>query len=89
MSEPQFSCEHVCKNTCSTLHEVLTRENEILQHYKDVVEECSMLNIKSFIEERISEKRKVIYNLLQVLNEMKVNSAVIDDIAESYETIDN
>lgn len=87
MDEIQFKCDHSCKNTCATLHEALTRENAILQIYKDVVDECNLLDIKNYINELIVRKRKVIFSLLQMLDEMKVKSRVIDEIAENYEKI--
>ncbi|GBD86364.1 hypothetical protein BMS3Abin03_00281 [bacterium BMS3Abin03] len=87
MDEIQFTCDHSCKNTCATLHEALTHENAILQIYKNVVDECNMLDIKNYINERIAGKRKVIFSLLQMLDEMKVKSQVIDEIAGSYEKI--
>ena len=87
MEEIEFNCDHSCKNTCAALHEALTRENEILQIYKKSADECSMLDIKNYINGQITGKRKVIFSLLQMLDEMKVKSRVIDEIAENYEKI--
>ena len=87
MDEKKFTCNHSCKNSCEALHEALASENKILQMYKDVVDDCSLLDVKEFIGKMIDQKRKVIYELLQKLQEMRVKSVVIDEIADSYERI--
>jgi rubrerythrin len=84
MGKSKINCEHTCKITCEALNEALERENDILEIYKSVIDECNLPEVKSFLNRLITEKEKLVRHLLQKLDEMKEKSHIIDDIAESY-----
>ncbi len=84
MEKNKVNCEHACKNTCEALKKALKRENDILEIFNSVVDECSLPEVKSILSELIDEKKKVVQKLEQKLDELQEKSHIIDDIAESY-----
>jgi rubrerythrin len=84
MEENKVNCEHACKNTCEALKKALIGENDILEIYNNVVDECTLPEAKSLLSELIDEKRKVVQKLEQKMHELSEKSHIIDDIAESY-----
>lgn len=84
MEENKVNCEHACKSTCEALNGALKSENNILEIYNGVVDECSLPEVKSLLSELIDEKKKVVQKLEQKMDELLEKSHIIDDIAESY-----
>jgi rubrerythrin len=84
MEENKVDCEHACKSTCEALKGALKSENNILEIYNGVVDECSLPEVKSLLSELIDEKKKVVQKLEQKMDELLEKSHIIDDIAESY-----
>ncbi len=84
MEENKINCDHACKSTCEALKGALKSENNILEIYNSVVDECSLPESKSLLSELINEKKKLVQKLEQTLNELQEKSHIIDDIAESY-----
>ncbi|HEY6435571.1 MAG TPA: hypothetical protein VIY47_03200 [Ignavibacteriaceae bacterium] len=88
MSETAINCQHACKNTCASLNEALRKETAIVKYYEAVLAECNMPEVKTFMDELIEEKRKIILRLIQKLNEIHVRSQAIDGITSSFNNID-
>lgn len=88
MSETGINCQHACKNTCASLNEALRKETAIIKYYEAVLTECNMPEVRTFMDELIEEKRKIILRLIQKLNEIHVRSQAIDGIASSFNNID-
>ncbi len=84
MEEKKVNCEHACKHTCEALTGALKKENDILELYYSVVDECTLPEVKSLLVELITEKKKVVQKLEQKMDELLEKSHIIDDIAESY-----
>jgi hypothetical protein len=88
MSDAGINCQQACKNTCASLNEALRKETAIIKYYEGVLAECNMPEVKTFMDELVEEKRKVILRLIQKLNEIHVRSQAIDGIASSFNNID-
>jgi hypothetical protein len=88
MSESNTNCQHACKNTCATLNEALRKETAMIKYYEGVLGECNIPEVKTFMDDLVEEKRKVILRLIQKLNEIHVRSQAIDGITSSFNNID-
>jgi len=88
MAEAGINCQHACKNTCASLNEALRKETAIVKYYEGVQEECNIPEVRSFMDELIDEKRKIILRLIQKLNEIHVRSQATDGITSSFNNID-
>jgi rubrerythrin len=88
MSETGINCQQACKNTCASLNEALRKETAIIKYYEGVLAECTMPEVRTFMDELVEEKRKVILRLIQKLNEIHVRSQAIDGITSSFNNID-
>jgi rubrerythrin len=88
MSEDSVNCQHACKNTCATLNEALRKETAMVKYYEGVLDECNIPEVKTFMDELVEEKRKIILRLIQKLNEIHVRSQAIDGITSSFNNID-
>ena len=88
MAEAGINCQHTCKNTCASLNEALRKETAIVKYYEGVLAECNMPEVKTFMDELIEEKRKVILSVIQKLNEIHVRSQATDGITSSFNNID-
>ncbi|NWF51064.1 MAG: hypothetical protein HXY49_11055 [Ignavibacteriaceae bacterium] len=89
MDKIEVKCQHACKNTCATLNEALRKETTMVRFYEDVMDECNMPDVSSFISDLVEEKRKVILRLIQKLNEIHVRSQTLDGIVSSFESGDH
>jgi hypothetical protein len=88
MSDAGINCQQACKNTCASLNEALRKETAIIKYYEGVLADCTMPEVKTFMDELVEEKRKVILRLIQKLNEIHVRSQAIDGITSSFNNID-
>ncbi|MCW8804791.1 MAG: hypothetical protein OQK57_10350 [Ignavibacteriaceae bacterium] len=88
MSDTGINCQQACKNTCASLNEALRKETAIIKYYEGVLAECTMPEVKTFMDDLVEEKRKVILRLIQKLNEIHVRSQAIDGITSSFNNID-
>jgi ferritin len=84
MKEREVECLHNCKNTCSMLNEALRKETALSRFYEDILEQCTMPDVSSFVTDQIEEKRKCILRIVQKLNEIHARSQIIDGISSSY-----
>jgi rubrerythrin len=84
MAELESKCQHACKNTCATLNEALRRETAMVRFYESVLDECNMPDVSTFMNELVEDKRKVILNLIQKLNEIHARSQALDGIVSSF-----
>ncbi len=78
-------CQHACKNTCASLNEALRKETAMVKLYEGMVDECNIPEVKTFMDELVDDKRKVILRLIQKLNEIHVRSQAIDGVASSFD----
>lgn len=88
MADLVVDCQHACKNTCASLNEALRKETAIVKYYEGVLAECNIPEVRTFMDELIDEKRKVILRLIQKLNEIHVRSQATDGIASSFNNVD-
>jgi len=88
MADVGINCQYTCKNTCASLNEALRKETAIVKYYEGVLAECNMPDVKTFMDELIDEKRKVILRLIQKLNEIHVRSQASDGITSSFNNVD-
>lgn len=88
MADAKNNCQHTCKNTCASLNEALRKETAIVKYYEGVLEDCNMPEVRTFMDELIEEKRKIILRLIQKLNEIHVRSQASDGITSSFNNID-
>ena len=85
MTEYNSQCQHACKNTCTFLNEALRKETAMVKLYEGMVDECSIPEVKTFMDELVDDKRKIILRLVQKLNEIHVRSQSIDGVASSFD----
>ncbi len=85
MTEYNANCQHACKNTCTSLNEALRKETAMVKLYEGMVDECSIPEVKTFMDELVDDKRKVILRLIQKLNEIHVRSQTIDGVTSSFD----
>ena len=78
-------CQHACKNTCTSLNEALRKETAMVKFYEGMVDECSIPEVKTFMNELVDDKRKLILRLIQKLNEIHVRSQTIDGVTSSFD----
>ena len=88
MADIGINCQHTCKNTCASLNEALRKETAVVKYYEVVLAECNMPEVRTFMDELIDEKRKVILRLIQKLNEIHVRSQATDGITSSFNNVD-
>lgn len=88
MAEEKNYCQHACKNTCAALNEALRKETSMVKFYENVLGECNIPEVKTFMDELVDEKRKMILRLIQKLNEIHIRSQALDGIASSFNNID-
>jgi rubrerythrin len=88
MADEKNYCQHACKNTCATLNEALRKETSMVKFYENALGECNIPEVKTFMDELVDDKRKVILSLIQKLNEIHVRSQALDGIASSFNNID-
>lgn len=86
--EKQINCQHTCRNTCAMLNEALRKETSLVMYYKEILEECNMPEIKNFIDDLVEEKSKIILQIIQKLNEIHVQSQILDGVAASFNNTD-
>ncbi|MEJ2103884.1 MAG: hypothetical protein P8X47_04820 [Ignavibacteriaceae bacterium] len=88
MADVGINCQHACKNTCASLNEALRKETAIVKYYEAVLAECNIPEVRTFMDELIDEKRKIILRLIQKLNEIHVRSQASDGITSSFNNVD-
>jgi len=88
MKENEVSCAKACKNTCSMLNEALRKEAAIVRFYENMLDQCNMPEVISFVQESIEEKRQGILKIIQKLNEIHARSQVVDGMISSFNNID-
>ncbi len=77
-----------CKNTCAMLNEALRKEAAIVRFYENMLEQCNIPEVSSFVQESIEEKRQGILKIIQKLNEIHARSQVVDGMISSFNNID-
>ncbi len=85
MAEYIADCNHACKNTCASLNEALRKETAMVKFYEGMVDECGIPEVKTFMDELVDDKRKLILRLIQKLNEIHVRSQTIDGVTSSFD----
>ncbi len=85
MTDYNSQCQHACKNTCASLNEALRKETAMIKFYEGMLDECKIPEVKTFMDELVDDKRKIILRLISKLNEIHVRSQTIDGIARSFD----
>ena len=85
MIEYNSQCQHACKNTCASLNEALRKETAMVKLYEGMLDECSIPEVKTFMDELVDDKRKLILRLIQKLNEIHIRSQTIAGVASSFD----
>ncbi len=88
MKENEIKCMRACKNTCAMLNEALRKEAAIVRFYENMLEQCNIPEVSSFVQESIEEKRQGILKIIQKLNEIHARSQVVDGMISSFNNID-
>ncbi len=88
MITDEINCQHACRNTCASLNEALRKETALIRFYEGTMDECNIPEVKSFMTDLVEEKRRVILQIIQKLNEIHVRAQAIDGIASSFNNID-
>lgn len=70
------------------LNEALRKETSLVMFYKSTLEECNMPEVKTFIDEVVEQKSKIILQIIQKLNEIHVRSQIMDGVTSSFNNID-
>ena len=85
MTDYNSQCQHACKNTCASLNEALRKETAMIKFYEGMLDECKIPEVKTFMDELVDDKRKIILRLISKLNEIHVRSQTSDGIARSFD----
>ncbi len=88
MKEEKITCDHACKNTCSMLNEALRKEASNVKFYEELVEDCSLPEVRNFVNSIIDERRKQILEIIKKLNEIHAKSNIVDGINSSFNNTD-
>jgi len=88
MELAKSNCEHACRNTCATLEEAIKKEIELLELFDNSLLDCNMPDVHTLLINMAVNKKNVIQELKQMLDEIKSRSVIDDDIEESYERED-
>ena len=88
MNKNEVNCNHACRNTCAMLNDALRKETSMVMFYKEVLDECNLPEVKSFINDMIDQKSKLILQIIQKLNEILVRSKTLDGISSSFNNTD-
>ena len=88
METAKSNCEHACRNTCATLEEAIKKENELLELFNNSLLDCNMPDVHTLLLNMTVNKKNVVRELQQMLDEIKSRSVIDDDIEESYERED-
>ena len=57
----------------------------MVKFYEGMVDECGIPEVKTFMDELVDDKRKIILRLIQKLNEIHVRSQTIDGVTSSFD----
>lgn len=84
MTDVDFNCSKICKNSCASLNEALRRETSQVRFYEGVMEQCNTQEIAEFLGGIIDERRKTILTIIQKLNEIHARSSSTDGVISSF-----
>jgi len=85
MKNYSFLCEHVCRNTCSSLTKALQLETSIVRLAEEAIQQCDDEDIKYFLTELAQHSSEATLKILQKLNEVQARSQILDGITSSFE----
>jgi hypothetical protein len=84
--EDEAKCLHTCRNSCAMLSDALRKEAAMVRFYENVLLECNLPEVSSFISELVEEKRKAILLIIHKLNELHAHSQALDGIESSFDS---
>ena len=85
MKNYSFLCEHVCRNTCSSLTKALQLETSIVRLAEEAIQQCDDEDIKYFLTGLAEQSSKATLTIIQKLNEVQARSQILDGITSSFE----
>jgi uncharacterized Fe-S cluster-containing protein len=84
MTDKDFNCNKICKNSCASLQEALRKETNIVHFYEDMMEDCNSPEIKNFLNEITESRRSEMLKIIQKLNEIHARSQIVDGVISSF-----
>ncbi len=84
MTDKDFNCNKICKNSCASLQEALRKETNIVHFYENMMEDCNSPEIKSFLTDIIESRRPEMLKIIQKLNEIHARSQIVDGVIASF-----
>ncbi len=85
MPDFSFQCEHVCRNTCSSLTKALQLETSIVRLVEEAMQQCDDADMKYFFTQLAETSSEATLKILRKLNEVQARSQILDGIASSFD----
>ncbi|GAB1350427.1 hypothetical protein MASR1M107_26420 [Ignavibacteriales bacterium] len=86
MTQKEFNCNKICKNSCASLQEALRKETATVTFYENMMDECNSPEISEFLSGIIESRRSEMLKIIQKLNEVQARSQIVDGVISSFDS---